>query len=79
MMAPVRSFLVFHLALVASALAPHSTAQERKYLLDRVDDMAVVQLYVDGFDQLSLTEKTLVYHLSEAAIAGRDIFIDQKY
>jgi len=52
---------------------------ERKYLLERVDDVGVVQLYVDGFDSLPLREKILVYHLSQAALAGRDIFIDQKY
>jgi dipeptidyl-peptidase-3 len=53
--------------------------QPRKYLLERVDDVAVVQLYVDGFEQLPPREKILIYHLSEAAVAGRDIFIDQKY
>jgi dipeptidyl-peptidase-3 len=52
---------------------------DRKYLLERVDDMAVVQLYIDGFDQLPLNQKQLIYHLSQAAVAGRDIFIDQKY
>jgi len=52
---------------------------ERQYLLERVDDVAVVQLYVDGFEELPLGEKILIYHLSQAAIAGRDIFIDQKY
>ena len=52
---------------------------ERKYLLERVDDAAVVQLYADGFAQLSLREKTLIWHLYQAAIAGRDIFYDQKH
>ncbi|OYP32981.1 dipeptidyl-peptidase 3 family protein [Rhodopirellula sp. MGV] len=52
---------------------------ERQYLLDRVDDVAIVQLYVDGFEQLPLREKALIYHLSQAAIAGRDIYIDQRY
>ena len=52
---------------------------ERKYLLERVDDAAVVQLYADGFASLPLREKTLICHLSQAAIAGRDIFIDQKH
>jgi dipeptidyl-peptidase-3 len=56
-----------------------SVDEQRKYLLERVDDVAVVQLYVDGFEQLPLRQKILVYHLSQAAIAGRDIFIDQKY
>jgi dipeptidyl-peptidase-3 len=52
---------------------------ERKYLLERVDDAAVVQLYADGFDALPLREKMLIWHLYQAAIAGRDIFIDQKH
>ncbi len=61
---------------------PAATAgsdEQRQYLLERVDDVAVVQLYVDDLEQLPLREKILVYHLSQAAIAGRDIFIDQKY
>jgi dipeptidyl-peptidase III len=52
---------------------------ERKYLLERIDDAAVVQLYADGFAALPLREKTLIWHLSQAAIAGRDIFYDQKH
>jgi dipeptidyl-peptidase III len=52
---------------------------ERKYLLERVDDAAVVQLYADGFAALPLRDKTLIWHLSQAALAGRDIFIDQKH
>ena len=62
-----------------SAATPSSTGSERKYLLERVDDAAVVQLYADGFDALPLREKTLIWHLSQAALAGRDIFIDQKH
>ena len=60
-------------AAVASAPA------DRKYLLERVDDAAVVQLYADGFEKLALREKTLVWHLYQAALAGRDIFYDQRY
>jgi dipeptidyl-peptidase III len=52
---------------------------DRPYLLERVDDAAIVQLYADGFDQLSLREKTAVYHLYRAALAGRDIYYDQRY
>jgi dipeptidyl-peptidase-3 len=55
------------------------TPVDRRYLLERVDDVAVVQVYADGFTALSLREKTLVWHLYRAAIAGRDIFYDQKY
>src|SRR5438132_6366848 len=62
----------------AAPKAP-SPAADRKYLLERVDDAAVVQVYADGFRDLPLKEKTLVWHLYQAAIAGRDIFYDQKY
>ncbi|HXW06606.1 MAG TPA: hypothetical protein VD833_15320 [Vicinamibacterales bacterium] len=55
------------------------TEHDRPYLLERVDDAAVVQLYVDGFDRLGLREKVLIWHLYEAALAGRDIYYDQRY
>ena len=51
----------------------------RPYLLEQIDDAAVVQLYADGFDKLTLKEKTLVYHLYRAAIAGRDIYYHQRH
>jgi dipeptidyl-peptidase-3 len=51
----------------------------RKYLLERVDDAAVAQLYADGFEALPLKEKTLIWHLYQAAITGRDIYYDQRY
>ena len=61
--------------------APAATAAppDRQYLLERVGEAAVVQLYADGFRALSLREKTLVWHLYRAAIAGRDIFYDQRH
>src|SRR5436190_22694899 len=62
-----------------SAPASIAGSADRKYLLERVDDAAIVQLYADGFSRLPLKEKTLIYHLTQAAIAGRDIFDDQRY
>lgn len=50
---------------------------ERKYLLERVGKVAIVQLYADGFAELSLDDKLLAYHLYRAALAGRDITYDQ--
>jgi dipeptidyl-peptidase III len=52
---------------------------DRKYLLERIDDAAVAQLYADGFAALPLKEKVLIWHLYQAALAGRDIFYDQRY
>jgi dipeptidyl-peptidase-3 len=51
----------------------------RTYLLEQVDDVAVVQYYADGFEALTRTEKILCWHLYQAAIAGRDIYYDQRY
>jgi dipeptidyl-peptidase-3 len=54
-------------------------SSERRYLLERVDDAAVVQLYADGFARLPLREKVLTWHLYLAALAGRDIYYDQRH
>jgi dipeptidyl-peptidase-3 len=59
--------------------AAQQASADRKYLLERVDDAAVVQLYAEGFEKLPLDEKVLIWHLYQAAIAGRDIFYDQRY
>ena len=88
-----RSVVVALVALVATAgacsrgpldgeapgAALSTEGGERRYLLERVDDAAVVQLYADGFASLPLREKTLIWHLSLATLAGRDIYIDQKH
>ena len=55
------------------------TVSDRKYLLEQVDDAAVVQVYADGFSALTLSDKILIWHLYQAAIAGRDIYYDQRY
>ena len=70
------------LVLAAGVGAPPAAAQEegeRRHLLERIDDASVVQLYADGFEALTLREKTLVWHLYQAALAGRDIYYDQRY
>jgi dipeptidyl-peptidase-3 len=52
---------------------------DRPYLLERVGEAAVVQLYADGFAALPLNDKILTWHLYQAALAGRDIYYDQRY
>jgi dipeptidyl-peptidase-3 len=51
----------------------------RRYLLEQIDDAAVVQYYADGFDALPPDQKILAWHLYQAALAGRDIYYDQRY
>ena len=52
---------------------------ERQYLLEQIDDAAVVQCYADGFDALPTGQKIFAWHLYQAALAGRDIYYDQRY
>ncbi len=40
-------------------------------------DLKILRYQVPGFNQLTLQQKQLAYYLSEAALAGRDIFYDQ--
>jgi dipeptidyl-peptidase-3 len=51
----------------------------RPYLLERVDDAAIAQVYADGFMALTLPQKILAFHLYNAALAGRDIYYDQRH
>jgi dipeptidyl-peptidase-3 len=51
----------------------------RRYLLEQVDEVAVVQYYADNFAGLPIERKVLAWHLYQAAIAGRDIYYDQRY
>ena len=51
-----------------------SMTSDRKYLLERVGEAAVAQLYADGFEGLPLGQKILIWHLYRAALAGRDIY-----
>ncbi len=43
----------------------------------RFADIEILRYTINDFESLSLDEKLLVYHLSEATLAGRDIIFDQ--
>jgi dipeptidyl-peptidase-3 len=48
------------------------------YIADRFADIQMLRYKVEGFDKLTLKEKTLAYYLTQAGLCGRDIFYDQK-
>lgn len=48
-----------------------------QYVVDNFADIEILRYKVPGFEDLSLRQKQLVYHLTEAALAGRDILWDQ--
>lgn len=47
------------------------------YADEKFADVQLLRYRVEGFEQLTLRQKTLIYHLAEAALAGRDILFDQ--
>ncbi len=62
------------------AAAADAAAEESfEVSVDRFADVEVLRYEVPGFDALPLKEKKLVYYLSQAALAGRDIIYDQNY
>ncbi|MDD8019050.1 MAG: peptidase M49 [Bacteroidota bacterium] len=85
----MKQFLFF--ALIMSQLfaqymdkPKQTTSMERKYTIEKIQmgdvgPVRIVQLYADGFEKLSLKEKIFTYYLCQAAIAARDIAIDQRH
>ena len=68
------------LAILGLALIALSACQKTEtfnYTVDKFYDLEILRYQVPEFDSLSLQQKTLVYHLTEAALQGRDILYDQ--
>lgn len=63
------------LATAMPALAVEN--KDFKYVVDRFADIEVLRYEVPGFKDLTPRQKAMVYYLSEAAQAGRDIIWDQ--
>jgi dipeptidyl-peptidase-3 len=50
-----------------------------RWKTERFSDIKMLKYQVNGFDKLSLQQKQLVYFLTQAGYAGRDIIWDQNY
>ncbi len=48
-----------------------------EYNNERFADLQMLRYKVEGFENLSLKQKTFIYYLQEAALYGRDILFDQ--
>lgn len=65
-------------ALVAGGCVSEKQAQDDfKYSDERFADLQMLRYKVEGFETLSLKQKTFIYYLQEAALWGRDILWDQ--
>ncbi|MGB3180772.1 MAG: dihydrofolate reductase [Cyclobacteriaceae bacterium] len=50
-----------------------------EYLAEQFADLKLIRYQIPGFDKLSTDQKALVYYLTQAGLAGRDIMYDQNY
>lgn len=68
-------------AIMAAAVTTQSAMakdnSDFNYVVDRFADIEVLRYKVPDFEKLTPRQKALVYYLTEAAIAGRDILWDQ--
>jgi dipeptidyl-peptidase-3 len=53
--------------------------EDFQWQTEQFADLKIVRYQVPGFDKLSLKQKELVYYLTQAGLAGRDIMYDQNY
>ena len=54
-----------------------SDVQHFNYVVERFADLQLLRYRLNGFEQLSLLQKQLIYYLSKATLYGRDITFDQ--
>lgn len=64
-------------ACTGNKTASPEKAQLFSYEVDKFADLQILRYQVPGFESLTLNQKQLLYHLSQAAIMGRDILFDQ--
>ena len=51
--------------------------KEFAYTDEKFADIQLLRYRVEGFEALTLKQKTLIYHLALAALSGRDILYAQ--
>lgn len=77
MLKTIKTAGVALLTLATSTQAMAGNNDNFQYVVDRFADIEVLRYKVPDFENLSLQQKLLIYHLTEAALAGRDILWDQ--
>lgn len=76
--------LVICLALLAvnckkSQTESEAVVKDFQWQVDQFADLRILRYQVPGFEELTASQKELIYYLSEAAAWGRDIITDQNY
>ena len=73
------SIYILLIITVFSCTNKTESGSEFNFFAEQFEDIKVLRYQIPGFDQLSLQQKKLVYFLTEAGLAGRDIMYDQNY
>lgn len=72
---------IMMVGLLAAGMQSCSSTQQESdgfaYSDERFADLQMLRYKVEGFEDLTLKQKTFIYHLQEAALWGRDILWDQ--
>ncbi|RPI75501.1 MAG: dihydrofolate reductase [Ignavibacteriales bacterium] len=73
----------FALLIIFTAINCNKEEVEKQdnftYQTEQFADLAILRYKVEGFEELSLKQKEMLYYLHQAALSGRDIFWDQNY
>lgn len=70
--------MMFSAVVALGSCGGNATQEEDfEFTNERFADIQMLRYRVDGFEQLSLQQKTFIYYLQEAALWGRDILFDQ--
>ncbi|GJL72113.1 MAG: dipeptidyl-peptidase III [Nitrosomonas sp.] len=82
-------WMLLSIFLLVAACQPTTTETEETTTTETNDDFVwnpenfgdkkIVRYQIPGFDQLSISQKKLVYYLTQAGLSGRDITYDQNY
>ena len=73
------SFLFFNCADEKGNYYTPKSADSFEFKVDQFADLAILRYQIPGWEELTLKEKELVYYLTQAGLAGRDMIWDQKY
>lgn len=71
--------ITFTLFCLNSCTSPNKDKTEFNYFSEQFADIKILRYQIPGFDKLDLSQKKLVYYLTQAGLAGRDIMYDQNY
>lgn len=70
-------FNIMAMTIMMAACTAQQSDDAFQYSDERFADLQMLRYKVEGFDELTLQQKTFIYHLQEAALWGRDILWDQ--